>query len=66
MTMEAEARPQMEKFLRKYGLQITLKTLIDSLENWEPFDDTLIIYIIETLKGIHKGYLRRHENEKDD
>ncbi len=65
LSVEEQVYPKMEAFLYKNGLQITLKTLIDSLEsmsskgNFSP--ESLLI--LEVLKGLHAGYLRRHEGE---
>ncbi len=65
-TMESEARPQMLAILEKYGLQITLKTLVDSLEELLKKRGPSIsgCLILEALRGLHAGYLRRHEEEE--
>lgn len=62
-TMEEEAFPKMLAILERYGLQITLKTLIDSLEELirKRGKDHLNLMVVEVLRGLHKGYLRRHE-----
>ena len=65
MSVEAEVFPKMKEFLFSYGLQITLKTFIDALDlmiqQRGPF-----VYgtmVVEGLRGLYKGYLRRYEVE---
>lgn len=67
-SLEEEALPKMEHILENYGLQITLKTLADSLKNLIKKRGRSIeaLLILETIKGIHAGYLRRHEEDNDD
>jgi hypothetical protein len=66
-SMEEIAYPKMKAILDENGLQITLKTLIDSLQNLiDERGKTLeSVIILETLRGLHAGYLRRYE-VKDD
>lgn len=67
-SMEQIALPKMEALLEKNGLQITLKVLIDSLENQieKRGKSSEGLLILETLKGIHAGYCRRNEEEEDE
>ena len=67
-TREDEARPKMQEILEEYGLQITLKTLVDSLENLikKRGKDHLNLMILEGLRGLYTGYMRRHEPGEDD
>ena len=64
-TMEEEAFPKMLAILEGYGLQITLKTLGDSLEELirkrGPSIESCLI--LEAIKGLHAGYIRRHEED---
>jgi hypothetical protein len=64
-TMEEEALPKMQEILERYGLQITLKTLVDSLEELirkrGPSIEACLI--VEAIKGLHAGYIRRHEED---
>lgn len=66
-TMEEDAYPKMEAILNENGLQITLKVFIDSLEKlMEKRGKTVAgLLILETLKGLHAGYLRRYEPEDE-
>jgi hypothetical protein len=66
LTMEEEALPQMQDFIQKYGIQITLKTLVDSLEKLfkgTKYRENLLI--VEMLRGLHTGYCRRYEVDSD-
>jgi hypothetical protein len=67
-TKEELARSQMQAFLEEYGLQITLKTLVEALEKLiEKRDkDHLNLLILESLRGIYRGYMRRHERSHDE
>ncbi len=60
-TMEDEAYPQMRDFLDKYGLQITLKTLIDALQSKIKTGKPYLVsaFVLEALKGIYSGYRDR-------
>lgn len=64
-TMEDEAFPQMLAFLERFGLQITLKTLYDALgeliRKRGPSIEACMVQ--ETVKGLHAGYIRRHEED---
>lgn len=62
-SMEEEAYPKMEAILNENGLQITLKILIDSLQKLIDKRGKSIegVLILEALKGLHAGYLRRYE-----
>lgn len=62
-TMEEEAFPKMLAILERYGLQITLKTLVDALEELirKRGKDHLNLMVVEGIRGLHKGYLRRNE-----
>lgn len=66
--MEQEALPKMEAILEGYGLQVTLKIFVDSLQNLIKRRGKSIeaLLIMETIKGLHAGYLRRHEEADDD
>jgi hypothetical protein len=66
-TKEEEARPKMEEFLEEYGLQITLKTLVDALQKMieKRGKDHLNLMVIEGLRGLYNGYMRRHEPNED-
>jgi hypothetical protein len=67
LTHEEEALPKMKAFLDEYGLQITLKTLGDSLEKLmeKRGKHVVTLMVLEGIRGLHKGYLRRHEPEED-
>jgi hypothetical protein len=67
-TKESEARPKMQEFLEEYGLQITLKTLLEALEKLieKRGKDHLNLMVVEGLRGLYKGYMRRHEPNEDD
>lgn len=62
---EAAALAQMQNILESFGLQITLKTLTDSLEELirkrGPSIEACLI--VETIKGLHAGYIRRYEED---
>jgi len=64
--MEAEAYDKMEEILFEYGLQISLKTLADSLQKMIDIRGPSVegLMILEGLKGLHAGYIRRHEEEE--
>ena len=66
-TMEEEALPHMEKILNENGLQITLKILITSLEKLikKRGKSIEVLFVLEALKGIHAGYLRRNEEDHE-
>jgi hypothetical protein len=66
-TMEEEARPKMRAILEGYGLQITLKTLADSLEELirKRGPSVEACMAVETIKGLHAGYMRRHEEDDE-
>jgi hypothetical protein len=63
---EEMAYVKMSKLLHEHGLQIALKTFHDALyellENRGDKSPKSLI-ILEVLKGLHTGYLRRHEEE---
>ena len=63
--MEEEALPKMANILNNNGLQITLSTLIKSLEMMIQKRGPSIegCLILETLKGLLAGYKRRYEEE---
>lgn len=64
---EEEALPKMKFILENFGLQITLKVLIDSLNYLMEKRGKSIeaLFVLEVLKGIHSGYCRRYEPEED-
>lgn len=66
-SMEEEAYPKMEAILNENGLQITLKILIDSLQKLIDKRGKSIegVLILEALKGLHAGYLRRYEVKEE-
>lgn len=66
--MEAEAADKMEEILFGYGLQITLKTLIDALQKMieKRGKDHLNLMVVEGLRGLYNGYMRRHEPDEPD
>lgn len=66
-TKEEEAQPKMQEFLEEYGLQITLKTLVKSLEKLieKRGKDHNNLMIVEGLRGLYNGYMRRHEPNED-
>ena len=66
-TSEELARPKMEEILFNNGLQVTLKVLIDSLQKMidERGGSAISFLILESLRGIHKGYLRRYDSDKE-
>lgn len=68
MSMEEIAFPKMKEILFENGLQVTLKILIDSLDLWleQRGPNVFGCQIVESLRGIHAGYLRRHEEEEAD
>lgn len=63
--MEAAALVKMQEILENFGLQITLKTLADSLAELirkrGPSIEACLI--MEAIKGLHAGYIRRHEED---
>lgn len=63
--MEEDAKPVMLQLLQSYGLQICLKTLADSLEEVMAKRGVTLqgVLILEVLRGIHAGYLRRYDTE---
>lgn len=63
--MEAAALEKMQEILENFGLQITLKTLADSLEELIRKRGPSIeaCMVVETIKGLHAGYIRRHEED---
>jgi hypothetical protein len=67
-TKEELARPEMQGFLEEYGLQITLKTLVDALEKLieKRGKDHLNLMVLEGIRGLYKGYMRRHEPSESD
>jgi hypothetical protein len=67
-TMEEEARPKMVAMLEEYGLQLTLSTLVDALEALikKRGKDHLNLMVLEGVRGLYKGYMRRHEPNEDD
>lgn len=66
LSMEEIAAPIMEQLLTENGLQITLKILADALENLMEKRGPSVegCLILETLRGLYKGYCRRHEEEE--
>ena len=66
-TKEDEARPKMQEFLEEDGLQITLKTLVVALEKLieKRGKDHNSLMIVEGLRGLYNGYMRRHEPNED-
>lgn len=66
-TKEEEALPKMQEFLEEYGLQITLKTLVNSIEKLieKRGKDHNNLMIVEGLRGLYNGYMRRHEPNED-
>jgi hypothetical protein len=68
LSKEEEAQPKMQEILEEYGLQITLKTLVNALEKLieKRGKDHLNLMIVEGLRGLHKGYMRRHEPNEDE
>ena len=64
-TYEELASPKMEAILFENGLQITLKTLIDALQKMidQRGKDELNLMVIEGLRGLYNGYMRRYELE---
>ena len=66
--MEEVAFQDMKKILFGNGLQITLKTLIDSLEELleQRGSSTEAIMVLEGLKGLYTGYMRRYEEDEPD
>ena len=65
---EELAQPKMQEFLEDNGLQITLKTLIVSLEKLieKRGKDHLNLMVLEGIRGLYKGYMRRHEPNEDE
>lgn len=65
-TMEDKALPKMAEILNNNGLQITLSTLVKSLEMMIDKRGPSIegLLILEALKGLLTGYKRRHEEEE--
>jgi hypothetical protein len=68
LSKEEEAQPKMQEILEEYGLQITLKTLVNALEKLieKRGKDHLNLMIVEGLRGLYKGYMRRHEPNEDE
>lgn len=67
-SMEQIALPKMQAILDENGLQITLKVLIDSLDNLIKKRGKSVegLLVLETLKGIHAGYCRRNEEDEEE
>ena len=68
VSMEEQAYPKMAELLAENGLQICLKTLINALDERFNQKGTNIegVMVLEGLKGLHKGYLRRYDFKKAD
>lgn len=68
LSKEEEAQPKMQEILEEYGLQITLKTLVNALEKLieKRGKDHLNLMVVEGLRGLYKGYMRRHEPNEDE
>lgn len=66
-TMEEEAFPKMLAILERYGLQISLKTFADALQELirKRGPSTEACLIQEAVKGLHAGYMRRHEPSEE-
>ena len=62
-SMEAKFYPRMESILFGIGLQSTLKMLVDALQKMmdKRGKDHLNLMILEGLRGLYNGYMRRHE-----
>jgi len=62
-TLEQLAYPKMESLLFDNGLQITLKTLIDAMETMEQTRGKTMqsMMVLEGLRGLYHGYVRRYE-----
>lgn len=62
-TREEIAKPLMYNMLNEFGLQITLKVLIDSLDELieKRGKTSYSLLMLEALKGLHAGYIRRNE-----
>ena len=65
--MEEKAYPKMEAILNENGLQITLKILIDALQKLIDKRGKSVagLIILETLRGLHAGYLKRYDVEEE-
>lgn len=65
---EAAASHQMQEILENFGLQITLKTLVDSLEELikKRGQDYVNQAALKGLRDVYKGYLDRYEPEIPD
>ena len=63
--MEKQAFLIMKKLLCDYGLQTTLKTFCDALDELihERGPSIESCLILETIKGVYQGYLRRYDEE---
>ena len=70
LSLEEKTLPKMIEILEDTGLQVTLKVLIDALEALikKRGKDHLNLMVLEGLRGLYKGYMRRHEpnEDKDD
>ena len=64
---EELALPHMENILNENGLQVTLSILIISLEKLIKKRGKSIegLFVLEALKGIYTGYLRRNEEDEE-
>jgi hypothetical protein len=67
-TAEAAALDQMRTILEDFGLQITLKTLVDSLEKLieKRGKDHVNQRVLKELRETYQGYLNRYEPEIPD
>jgi hypothetical protein len=65
---EAAARAQMQEILENFGLQITLKTLVDSLEKLieKRGKDHVNQMALKGLRELYQSYLNRYEPEIPD
>jgi hypothetical protein len=65
---EAAALAQMQNILESFGLQITLKTLTDSLEKMieKRGKDHVNQRVLKELRETYQGYLDRYEPEIPD
>lgn len=68
LSKEEKACQKMQVILGEYGLQVTLKALVDSVEqSIKKLGKTSInLILVESLQGIYKGYSRRHEPFDDE
>ena len=65
MSAEDEAQAKMSAILFGYGLQTTLKTLINALTEMIGLRGHSIegVMILESLKGLMRGYCSRYEDQ---